>query len=247
MLKGFRFYDSPSADEPVVEAPRVSVGLECAGVVVEASRGHGTSGCAALEVQLRLAEKGNPARRTTLALNRVNTEIRVRPGGLDVLSYAAEMFDIQFRGAGTLRRQRPGDKARPSGPHGLENIPSWVFKIIEQARELHYQKPPQARLHFFVTTDAPELTRMVLKAQGRLTETPVGAFDRWSLEAGLEPHRLVLKSAVLLRGASRLSLTGSLSLPEMAAEFRLFSDISLVHGHEIIPQAWRCPVRQGRL
>ncbi|MBU1693363.1 MAG: AsmA-like C-terminal region-containing protein [Verrucomicrobia bacterium] len=239
VLKDLRLYDSPAAAAPVIEAHRMAVGLNALEWIL---RRHGVVGLRVrgARVQMRLAERGGSGRSAQLVLDRVNTAVQLHPGGLDIQGLYAETLGMQFQGAGTIRQRLPrtGEPVL-SGAGFLENTPPWVFKLIEQIKELRFKRPPQLRVEFVVLLDDPAQSKVTVKAQGRLTQTPVGAFDTWSLEAALFNSRLSLKSLVLRQGPSRLRVTGAMSLKDRTTEFRLFSDLPLRHWMAIMPRAWR--------
>lgn len=238
VLKGFRLYDAPEATDPVIEADRVALGLNA---LEWLSLRHGVVGLRirGARLQLHLQSGEHETRTDEVALENVRTSIQFRPGLVDIRSLSAEGLGMQMQAAGTIHRRLPERETGRSGADLFRECPAWLFKVMEQARELRFSQPPQVRLQFAIELDDPAESRASLKIQSRRTQTPVGVFDRWSLAAALAGPRIEVKSLVLNQGETRMSLAGALSLTDQQAEFRLFSDVSLRQWAAILPRAWR--------
>ncbi|MBP7830235.1 MAG: hypothetical protein KA248_09995 [Kiritimatiellae bacterium] len=238
VLKGFRLYDSPEAANPVAEADRVALGLN---VLEWLSLRHGVVGLRirGARLQLHLQSSGPDRRTEGAALDNVRTTIQIRPGLVEVQGFSAEGWGMRIQAAGTIRRRMPEKETGRSGADLLRECPPWLLKVMEQARELRFSQPPRVRLDFAIELDDPARSRATLRLEARRTQTPVGVFDRCSLEAGLAGARAEVKSLVLKQADTRVSLSGFLSLANTQAEFRLFSDVSLHQWAAILPRAWR--------
>ncbi|HOW98490.1 MAG TPA: AsmA-like C-terminal region-containing protein [Kiritimatiellia bacterium] len=243
VLKGFRLYDDPAAAAPVIEADRFALGLNA---LEWLSRRHGIVGLRIRGARLRLylEARDDPNLSEQVVLENLHAAIRFRPGAVEMERLYAEGLGMQFRGAGTIHRRLPEKETGRSGADLLRRCPDWLFKALEQVRALQFSQPPQVRLDFALELDDPAESRVELKIQSRRTQTPVGLFDRWSVDAALDGSRMMLKSLILRQGAARLNLNGALSLANRKAEFRLFSDLPLKQWMAILPRAWRLRLEQ---
>lgn len=243
VLKGFRLYDDPEAVEPVIEADRLALGLN---VLEWLSRRHGIVGLRirGARLRFRLEARDNPGISEQIVLENLHAAVEFRPGLVDIQRLSMEGLGMQFRGAGTIHRRLPERETGRSGADLLRRCPDWLFKVLEQVRALQFSQPPQVRLDFAVELDDPAESRAELKVQSRRTQTPVGLFDRWSIDAALAGSRVELTSLVLRQGDHRLNLGGAVSLANRKAEFRLFSDLPLNQWMAIWPRAWRVRLEQ---
>ncbi len=189
-----------------------------------------------------------------LAWSGIFADVRLEEGGVRLARLRSKINGVNVRGKGFVIRdpdrvREPGHQAaRPKVVQDfIVQSANWLPALVEEFNAVEFPDESLALLDFILHPTNRAVNAVQVVVEGRETRIRGLLFDGWGLDIEWGGDTLELKDVSLWRGPNRFKGRARLQVDRQELEASLFSDLQPVYWKNLMPDAYREFLEQGRV